>query len=281
MPDNKAKVKAKLAKQRLKEIRKFVDFDYDLRKPLTPYAQRKIKKYHDEISALTNRPYQVYRPRRADHRLQAQRFAQHETHLPGLKVAFIPTDGINPVRLKFGKSGVIAKTKHVQWEVIQLSQAGLLKDAAAEVEKRIRHRKESQFTINAGKYEIPQPYIKESLPGAVAQLVMKYGDEGGVDEDANHHWSHWLDSVKAYKFDKQAGVSEFLRDKAKSIKKGKLARLAAYKRRKRAEQRLRGIQWLVIDTETGQIVGRFRNESRARKRAKRLGGGPRYIVSQG
>lgn len=239
MPINKAKVKAKLAKTRLKEIRKFVDFDYDLRKPLTPYAQRKIKKYHDEISALTNRPYQVFRPRSSAHRVQAQRFAQHETHLPGLKVAFIPTDGINPVRLKFTKHGVVAKTEHVQWEVIQLSQAGLYKDAAAEVERKIRRRPESQFTINAGKYEIPQPYIKESLPGAVARLVMRYGEASGLDEENNHHWSNWLESVKAYKFDHQTGVQEFLIDKAKSIKKGKLKRLAAKRRRQRAAERAR------------------------------------------
>lgn len=235
MPNKRPTVKAKLAKQRLKEIRKFVDFDYDLRKPLTPSAQRKIKKYHDEISALTNRPYQVFRPRNKAHRVQAQRFAQHETHLPGLKVAFIPTDGINPVKLKFTKRGVVAKTAHVQWEIIPLSQAGLYKDAAAEVEKRIRRRKETQFTINAGKYEIPQPYIKESLPAAVAALVMRYGEASGLDEEKNHHWSNWLESVKAYKFDNQHGVQEYLIGKAKSIKKGKLARLAAYKRRQRAK----------------------------------------------
>lgn len=279
MPETKAKVKAKLAKQRLKEIRRFVDFDYDLRKPLTPAAQRKIKRYHDEISALTNRPYQVFRPRTKAHRLQAQKFAQHETHLPGLKVAFIPTDGINRVRLKFNKRGVSAKTAHVQWEVIPLSKAGLLRDPAKEVEKRIARRPEKQFTINAGKYEIPQPYIKESLPGAVARLVAKYGEESGLDEDNNHYWGHWLESVKAYKFDKQSGVQEFLLEKAKSIKKGKLSRLAAYKRRTRAEQREKGVRWLVIDTETGEVVARFRNESPARKRAKRLGGKPRYIVT--
>lgn len=239
MPDNKAKVKSQLAKRRLKEIRKFVDFDYDLRKPLTPYAQRKIKKYHDEIAALTNRPYQVFRARSKAHRVQAQRFAQHETHLPGLKVAFIPTDGINPVRLKFTQHGVVAKTKHVQWEIIPLSKAGLYKDAAAEVEKRIRRRKEVQYTINAGKYEIPQPYIKESLPQAVARLVMKYGEASGLDEEKNHHWTHWLESIKAYKFDQQTGVQEFLLEKAKSIKKGKLARLAAYKRRMRAADKRR------------------------------------------
>lgn len=279
MPNKRATVKAQLAKKRLKEIRKFVDFDYDLRKPLSPAAQRKIKRYHDEISALTNRPYQVFRPRSKAHRLQAQKFAQHETHLPGLKVAFIPTDGVNPVRLKFGKRGVSAKTAHVQWEVIPLSKAGLLRDPISEVEKRIARRVEKQFTINAGKYEIPQPYIKESLPEAVARLVMKYGEESGLDEDDNHYWGHWLESVKAYKFDNQTGVQEFLLEKAKSIKKGKLSRLAAYKKRQRAERKAKGAQWLVIDTQTGEVVGRFNNESPARKRAKRLGGAPRFIVT--
>lgn len=243
MPNNKAAVKAKLAKSRLKEIRKFVDFDYDLRKPLTPYAQRKIKKYHDEIKALTNRPYQVYRPRIKGRRLQVQEFAQHQSRLSELKVAFIPTDGTNRVQIKFTQHGIVAKTAHVQWQLIPLSKRGLLKDAISEVEKRIKGRKEKQFTIAAGEYEIPQPYLKASLPAAVARLVMKYGEASGLQEDRddgkhNHHWSRWLKAVRAYTFDNQTGIQEYLIEKQKNIKAGKRKRLAEKKRRQRARAKI-------------------------------------------
>src|SRR4051812_16427516 len=104
MAQRKAKLNG-ISAQRLKEIRRFVEFDYDLRKPLTKSAKSKIKRYHDEITALTNRPYQVFRPRSKQHLREAQEFAQHEQFLPKLRVAFIPTDGANKVELKFTKKG--------------------------------------------------------------------------------------------------------------------------------------------------------------------------------
>jgi hypothetical protein len=52
--------------QRLKAIRPFIDFNYDLRKPLSKYQKAKIKTYYDEIDQLTARPNKVYRPRKKE-----------------------------------------------------------------------------------------------------------------------------------------------------------------------------------------------------------------------
>lgn len=233
MPNKTAKLKSKgqqLAAQRLKEIRRFVSFDYDLRKPLSQYAQRKIKTYHDEITALTNRPYQVYRPRLAAHLGEAQEFAQHEKRLPGLRVAFIPTDGTNKVTLRFTAKGVVGKTKYVRITDVKLSVSQLLINAEKHVNERIQGNPAKQFTVQAGRYEIPQPYLPSTIGKAVARLVVRYGEDSGLTPGSNHYFGRWLHGLKAYEFDAQAGLQEYLIEKQKAIKAGK---------RKRARERRR------------------------------------------
>jgi ribosome modulation factor len=220
--------------ERLKQIRRFVNFDYDLRKPLSSAAKKKVKRYHDEITALTNRPYQVYRARDPNNLKKAQKFAQHEKRLPGLKVAFIPTDGANRVKLSFNKSGVTAHTKYVNTRHIEFDAAQLIEDPEGYVERKLRNVNAGQFTIQAGKYEIPQGYIKSSVPKAVARLTMRYGEASGVEEDNNHHFSRWLHGVFAHTFEKQADLVEYLNVKNKSIKTGKTDRRRAFRAGKRA-----------------------------------------------
>jgi len=241
MPRKIAKLKPKPNKnaihaQRLKEIRRFVDFDYDLRKPLSKAAKRKIKEYHDEITALTNRPYQVYRPKRRDHLHEAQEFAQHGKRLPGLKVAFLPVDGSNKVKLRFTKHGVVGKTKHVVITDVKLSVSQLLINPEKHVNERIAGNPAKQFTVQAGRYEIPSPYLPSTIGKAVARLVSRYGAESGYDEDNNHYFGRWLHGLKAYEFEQQAGLQEYLIEKAKNIKEGKRARRREYRRKKRLRE---------------------------------------------
>jgi hypothetical protein len=240
MPDKKRAVNG-IHAQRLKEIRRFVDFNFDLRKPLTKSQQRKIKKYHDEINALTNRPYQVYRPKRADHLRQAQEFAQHEKRLPGLKVAFIPTDGTNRVSLRFTKKGVVGKTKHVTITDVKLSIAQLLINPEKHVNERIAGNPAKQFTVQAGRYEIPSPYIPSTIGKAVARLVNTYGAAGGVTPENNHYFGKWLHGLKAYEFAAQSGLQEYLIEKQKSIRYGKRNRKRIKRKQIRENARKRDL----------------------------------------
>jgi hypothetical protein len=213
---------------RLKSIRPFVDFDYDLRKPLTTAAKRKIKKYADEISALTNRPYQVFRPRSRKHLQQAQAFAQHGEKLPGLKVAFLPTDGNHRMQLRFTRGGVKGKTKNVIMSDVPLSIRKLLADPEAHVNARIAGNPAKQYTIQAGRYEIPRPYLPSTVARAVAKFVSAYSDQ-----ESNHYFGNWLHGLKAYQFAEQGTLGEYLREKQKVIREGKRARRNEARRRQR------------------------------------------------
>lgn len=224
----RAGVGKQLHKDRMKQIRPFVNFNYDLRKPLPKSAQRKIKKYSDEISALTNRPYQVFRARSKQHLYEAQAFAQHGEKLPGLKVAFLPTDGSHKMQLRFGKRGVTGKTKNVIMSDVRLSIRQLLADPEGHVNARILGNPAKQFTIQAGRYEIPRPYLPGTVARAVAKLVSAYSDE-----ESNHYFGNWLHGLKAYQFAEQGTLGEYLREKQKVIREGKRARRNEARRRQR------------------------------------------------
>lgn len=244
MPKRTAKLKSKgqlLSAQRLKEIRRFVGFDYDLRKPLNKSAQRKIKKYHDEIRALTNRPYQVFRPRSTEHLAQAQEYAQHEKRLPQLRVAFVPTDGKNKVTLKFTTKGVQGKTKHVTISDVKLSVKQLLINPEKHVNERIAGNPAKQFTVQAGRYEIPQPYLPSTIGKAVARLVSRYGEASGVDKNNNHYFGRWLHGLKAYRFEAQGDLIDYFQEKSSAIKKGKRDRKRAKRKQIRQAAKKRDL----------------------------------------
>lgn len=234
MPDNKrARAQKQLHSARLKLIRPYVDFNYDLRKPLSETAKRKIKEYSDEVTALTNRPYQIFRPRKHAHLLEAQGFAQHERRLPGLKVAFLPTDGASKMHVRWTKKGIVAKTKNVTMTDVKLSVRKLLADPEAHVNERIRGNPAKQYTIQAGRYEIPQPYLPQSVGKAVARLVSRYSDN-----ESNHYFGRWLHGLKAYQFSEQGTLGDYLREKQKRIKEGKRTRKNSSRARVRARDKV-------------------------------------------
>lgn len=257
MPTITQKKKArKLFNARVKQIRPFVDFDFDLRKPATKAQKAKVKRYSDEISKLTNRPYQVYRPRLRERLRPAQQFSQHESQLPGLKVAFIPTDGKGTTRLRFTKSGIVAQSEYVSIRGISLSIRGLAGDTPEYVARRISGVAASHFTIQAGAFEIPIPYLPESVPKAVSLLVERYGGHGPPDDKEdreNHHWANWLHGLKGYESDNQEDVVAYLMDKRSRIKSDKKERDKLRKR---------------IQRESSQFVQNERAAARSRRKSK-------------
>jgi hypothetical protein len=209
--------------QRLKAIRPFVDFNFDLRKPLTPYQKAKVREYFNEIDALTARPYYAYRPKSKDKLEKAQQFAQHEKRLPGLKVAFVPTADYLKPKIKFDKRGNISvDTQYVHTTGLRLNKRKLLKNAKKHVEDVIREAPDAQrFTILAGKYEINKTFSRTRIGEGVAFYVEKYGEDKG-----NHYFGNWLHGLSAHQFKEQADIAEYSKARDKARNKHKAARRA-------------------------------------------------------
>ena len=208
--DNKSK---SLHAQRMKEIRSFVNFDFDLRKELTPYQKSKIKKYHDEITALTARPYQVYRSKDKTRLSKVQKFAQHEKQLAGLKVAFVPTNGKDKAVIKISKKGqVTASTHHITTRLLELDTDELLNDPKAHVNKVItRDKAAKRFSVLAGRYEIPVTLDRGLVAEYVANLTAKYSNDA-----ANNYHGNWLHGLAAHHYKNQDDFSDYMREKQKA-----------------------------------------------------------------
>lgn len=205
--------------QRFEKIRKFVDFK--MSKNPTASEKRKIKKYFDEINLLTTRPFQIYRPRSAKNLKIAQDFAQHAQNMRGLKVAFIPTDGKNKVKISISRSGkMTTKSKHVTTEYIKLDTRKLLIDPKKHVESVIKkHKNAKTFSVSAGEFEIAQSHTRALIGDFVEKLTEKYSNE-----DANNFHGNWLHSLKGYNFEEQSDFEDYAIEKAKSKKELKKER---------------------------------------------------------
>jgi len=216
--------------QRLKAIRPFVNFDFDLRHPLTDYQKQKVRAYHTEIDALTARPFVVFRPRRKDHLKTAQQFAQHEKHLPGLKVAFVPNGEKDELHIRFNKAGELSvNTKHVTTHALLFSMAELARDPAKHVKKTIRKdTRAKRFTIMAGRNEIPVSYTRERISAGVEKLAAQYSNT-----DANNYFGNWLIGLRAHHFQNQDSFMRYMTEKQASKRKPQTDRRNARRRQAR------------------------------------------------
>lgn len=206
--------------QRLKAIRGFVNFNFDLRKPLSKYQKSKIKTYYDEIDALTARPYNAYRPRDKKRLSKAQEFAQHEKSLPGLKVAFIPTNGKEKPVIRFRNGEFTSSTKHVTSRLLQFDKEKLINDPIGHTNEIIkRDKKAKRFTILAGKYEIPNSYGRTIVAEQVANLASRYSNP-----ESNNYFSNWMHGLAAHHFKDQADFNDYRESKMRAKVKLKAAR---------------------------------------------------------
>ena len=220
--------------QRLKMIRPFVDFDFDLRGELTTYQKRKIKIYYDEINALTARPYQVYKPRSKQRLRQAQNFAQHEKRLAGLKVAFIPNAGNERLKISFDKNGdMVARGSHISTKSLALIESELLLDPKAHVNEVIQREPNAErFTALCGRYEIPVSQSRATIGNFVAQLSQKYSNQ-----DENNYFGNWLHGLAAHSFSNQADFSDYMKTKQENKAKLQKDRRNAKARKRRAKNK--------------------------------------------
>ena len=220
--------------QRLKMIRPFVDFDFDLRGELTTYQKRKIKIYFDEINALTARPYQVYKPRSKQRLRQAQNFAQHEKRLAGLKVAFIPNAGNERLKISFDKNGdMVARGSHVTTKTLALDEAKLLLDPESHVNDVIKREPNAdRFTALCGRYEIPVSQSRATIGEFIARLSGRY-----ADADANNYFGNWLHGLAAHSFTDQADFSDYMQTKQTNKAKLQKDRRNAKARKRRAKNK--------------------------------------------
>lgn len=213
------KDKSNIHALRLKAIRPYVKFNYDLRKPLSNYAKRKIKSYYDEYLALTARPNHIYRARNPRNLKAVQTYSGHALY-NGWKVAFVPTaDPKAQIRVKNGV--VTVKEQYVNTKFLVFDQNELLIDPHAHTRELIESSNANRFSIRVGEngeYEIPDTYDRDVIADEVDDLWDKYASDA-IDNNGNitnQHPMYWLMGLAAHTFDNQSDVSAYNTAKSKA-----------------------------------------------------------------
>lgn len=222
--------------QRLKAIRPYVSFNYDLRQPLTSGAKRRINDYYEYIQKLTIRPHQVYRARSEDVLRSVQRFAQHDKRHKFLKVAFVVNAGSERMKIRIGKDGrVRGRTGNISLFEIPIDAATVARLAADDDEQddpEVNSVREyiaaliddapeaKRYVPQAGAFEVPGSYHRKFIVDEVVKLMGRYGaDKNDPDDRNSHYWGNWLFGINGYNFHEQADIGAYREARRQAAKK--------------------------------------------------------------
>ncbi len=161
-------------KDKMKELRGFVDFDYDLRKPLSPRSKGKIEKYWLQLNEAQGQAYRIYRPRNKS-RLNKVKDATG-FNLPGFKAVIIPSpDPKNPYKVKEKGGQIVFSNSAGEKVFIKFNMPNLLKDADGEITKALNKAKGDRIAIACGKFEYRQRFSsKERAKGVIHEFINTY-----------------------------------------------------------------------------------------------------------
>ena len=248
--------------QHLKDIRPYVDFDYDLRKPLSSAAKAQISRYYGYIQKLTVRQHQVFRTTNPAHLKAAQRFAQHDPSGYGrLKVAFIPNSGEAPLKIKFDAKGrVRAKGAHFEQIEVPLDPEHLVQaEEEGFVEEYIDAQIDDappakQYVVMAGEFEVPSSRARKFITAYVADLMSRYAaDKLKGGEDDNHHYKNWMFGIIGYNFANQAELGEYRRAKRAATKDRARKHVQENRREKRINDKPPGF-WVHPEKQLAKLA---------------------------
>jgi hypothetical protein len=211
----------KIHADRLKEIRTYIKFNYDLRQNLSPYQKRKIKKYHDALATVLARPgdVQIHRPRRADH----IKIAARAVNLPGSLTELRAVPLVNPeaVKVSYGKKTAKFKSEHITKEFFPMDARKVIENPAREVEKlRKAFPRAKRYALGSNAFETQNMATPGQLLKFINLQLNTYKTSFG----------EWFSGVYVYTFTKQAGLDTYKKREAEA--KEKRTRTSAAKRAK-------------------------------------------------
>lgn len=235
---------------RLRAIRPYVNFDHDLRSPLSSAAKRQISAYYEYIQKLTVRPHQIYRSRSAKNLANVQRFAQHDPAFKHLTAAFVPNAGSERMKITINKKGQVhGKTGNIGVYEIPFDMDRLFaamarddNDAGETVAKYVREviRKGPRvkaYVLRAGEFEVPGAYQGNLIIDEVLRKMNKYSaDSYDADKTSSHYYGNWMHGLNGYTFHDQADVMAYRTQKSKLTKQAAAKYVAQSRREKRHQE---------------------------------------------
>lgn len=206
----------------LKDIRSFVGFDYDLRKPLSPSQKGKITKYHNMLfgqEGLTRRAVKLYRPRNEKHLKVARSYARVPGGFSELKAIPIPAANPENTKVDFDSSGnLVIRDHHVSRRYAEFNPLEMVQNPSAEIRRAIRQLGNAKaFTVNVGNHETHGSIDRTGIENKVREIMTKYqvGNEVSLADGRKRvitekqTWDKFLNGIVGYSFHNQASYAEY------------------------------------------------------------------------
>lgn len=204
---------------KLKAIRPFVNFDYDLRKPLHSSQKRKINRYFEAIKEASAGGKKVYRSRNKKRVRAVQRAADNEfQNLPDVKVAFYDSPPGNPRRVRFTDDGRVRfNAANFNMEEILIPASRLATDPENAVNEAIEENGTPAkfFQVKTGKHRSTRIESRNTIGDLVARWVEEYSPSDTDPEtlengqSINHRWENWLHGLWALETTNQNDLEKF------------------------------------------------------------------------
>ena len=203
--------------KRLKEIRPYINFNYNLNKPLTAYAKRKIKKYHDALVTMTARPNRVYRPRDKK-KLKTAMVAAGGAYMRGFNAVFVE---VNPsadyTKIKTDNGFLVTVNEHTKNTFLPLNMEKLLTDPGKhtrDVIDQVPHIK--HFSLLARDFEILSAFDAEGIIDYVVRMLSSYGAMTLRGGEARYR-DAWILGLTGHEFRNQYDFFTYQSEKRKAI----------------------------------------------------------------
>jgi hypothetical protein len=186
----------------------------------TPAEKAKVTRLWNLVDELTAKPYQIVRKRKPENIHAVQKFAQHGTYPPELKVAIIkvayPEEKaeveVDPdtMVVTVTERGVSRRTHdfadYVDYDDLENFPRDTIKAMIAAVPES------KMYGIQAGQYEVDRTYTERGVTTAVINLMNKYSEgKGHNPNDKNSsHWLNWLGGIVAYEYESVPKMEQYL-----------------------------------------------------------------------
>lgn len=223
--------------KRLRDIRPYVDFNYNLNTPLNSAAKTQINRYYEYIQKLTVRDHQIYRTKNTSNLRSVQRFAQHDPRFVHLTVAFVPNSGDERMKITINKNGEVrGKTGHIGVFEIPMNRKRLIQEGRKYIEQVIKKGpRVKRYVIQAAEFEVPGAFAREFIVDEVVRMMERYGaDQYDETKGSSHYFGNWMWGLNGYTFHNQSELGAYREKKRQAAKE----RSREYIREKRREKRI-------------------------------------------
>ena len=200
-----------------------MSFNYDLRKDLSAYEKRKIKRYYDAISEILANPgiVQKHRPRRRDH-LETAKKSVGLGSLSELQT--VPIVMPEKARVTYRGNKMKLKTRHVTREFLAIPPARVVTDLPGVIKGVKREFPNAKrVSIGTDAFETKASASIGQLGNFITDLQTRYKET----------FSKWFRGVYVYEFQNQSDFSEYTDRKIEA----RIARDKRTARKSKAAQR--------------------------------------------